>query len=1001
MTNSKLNELKNNINQFINDVVISQSKDFQLKTLEHLDSYKIHYNSWLLKIPTIEDKYSLLIESSNLNRVIEQNLHSENKRMEAELHFALYDLLKDKISENIDSLDSYLILDQEPQHFNFSEPDSTRIILSKKIKRISFSISSKTFHLFKGKDTNYTWKRKVPLKNITTHYLLNLFLNIVLKNIEKYIEVIGKGYIDFFNNQRDLDKLFVNQQFSNTNNDNEIGVEQSHIEFIERIDALKTEFQNSFNEFALLLNTELNNTFISLQNGLSIVGTVQLSKSHFSNEKISKKLSAQETKFNKSKENYKYFISAIFDRKEYYQDLQWFTLLLVANSYNINKYASSFLFETIKPIILAISHGIDKSKTSLLNSSDNLFSAIDAEKDFLRKKLDQELIPVLMNQIASQEIDKVFGEYSESLKINLNEFEKDYVFLKPKHLNFRIKQDQLERFSPKEIIDQIIIQKINSSIKKIDGVFENNISKVNTSVISIERIIEFSLDSAKIKFDKDDSSQEESIKIAIEGLQRANSKIDNFYKELENIFEELSVSLHSNIQNVLEDLISLSNIDGLLKIKIKVSREKALHEAKQKLQTAYTKSLKWFYWLKNKSINLFSLSKEKLVGISSKVGLSNSNVELSEAMADYLVRVSDSLEKLPYVYQRLFSSDQLTDERIFIGRDDELAKLEKAINYWCNNQTSSVMIIGEKGSGTSSLINIAIQKQKLCSHIYRKEFSGTIYKEEDLLLFLIDLLTLNSIKSTEELIETINNFDERRIVIIENIEDFFLRIVDGFNALSRLLEIISSTNEKILWITTCNIFSWTYLNHVVNIKDFFIFNTVLNKLDPNFIENIIISRHNISGYDLEFIPSAEVEKQKSFIKMDDKKKQVYLRNNYFDELNKLTSNNIAVALFLWLRSIVSADDGIIKVASDLEFNYSFLNKLSTQKLFSLMAIMLHDGLSQEEHSLIFNMDMKSSQLLFATLSDDGIIFKRGKNYKINFQLYKPIINLLKDKNILH
>ena len=85
----------------------------------------------------------------------------------------------------------------------------------------------------------------------------------------------------------------------------------------------------------------------------------------------------------------------------------------------------------------------------------------------------------------------------------------------------------------------------------------------------------------------------------------------------------------------------------------------------------------------------------------------------------------------------------------------------------------------------------------------------------------------------------------------------------------------------------------------------------------------------------------------------------------------------------------------------MELDFSFLKSLPDKKLFSLMAILLHDGLSYEEHSKIFNISIKSSQLLFASLSDDGIIFKRGNNYKVNFQLYKPIISLLKDKNILH
>ena len=101
-------------------------------------------------------------------------------------------------------------------------------------------------------------------------------------------------------------------------------------------------------------------------------------------------------------------------------------------------------------------------------------------------------------------------------------------------------------------------------------------------------------------------------------------------------------------------------------------------------------------------------------------------------------------------------------------------------------------------------------------------------------------------------------------------------------------------------------------------------------------------------------------------------------------MSKLSSNNIGVALFLWLRSIVNSNDEKIEVSLDIELDFSFLKALSDRKLFSLMAIILHDGLTLEEHSLIFNISQKSSQLLFATLADDGIIFQKDSVYRINF-----------------
>jgi hypothetical protein len=175
----------------------------------------------------------------------------------------------------------------------------------------------------------------------------------------------------------------------------------------------------------------------------------------------------------------------------------------------------------------------------------------------------------------------------------------------------------------------------------------------------------------------------------------------------------------------------------------------------------------------------------------------------------------------------------------------------------------------------------------------------------------------------------------------------------------------------------------------------------MSELTEKTIKEIILLRHNISGYDITYLSSPAIEKQKAFKKLDEKEKQLYLQKDYFESLHKMASNNIGIALFLWLRSIKSADEEEIKISSDVELDFSFLKELSDQKLFSIMALILHDGLSLEEHSAIFNLSLKSSQLLYATLLDDGIIFLKESSYKVNFQLYKPLVNLLQSKNILH
>ncbi len=1001
MVERVLSDSVEGIKDFIRNQIIPDYKLFHNKNVQFIESYTKSYENWQKLITEKKEKLELFSITAELHRKLEENLHIEKEILSNTILFEQYQNLKKKLEESLEKIDPNIVLNQEKSHFNSLEQDSKKIHFLKTIKRSTYSISAFFFHIIEGKEKEYIWTRKIPLKNLATHYLLNRYLNKTLSKSEVYTESIGKLIVSLTAAQKELDRVFINEHIPFLEENNERNWEDSFLSLNSKIELIKTELEEAYKIFTKSLLDDLTFEFEAFKKDYRIVGTFELSKNKFSTNKVKQEIKAQDKLFVRSKEFRENFISAVFDRKEYYEDLLWFTFLILAESYKISSFGKTFLEEKINPLVSSIVLELNDSVNSLSNNDGNFKNLINQLKDNLSKSLDQNLIQKLINQIVSNNFSAAFTEYQKSIEQNLNEFEKEYTFVKPKELNYKLEQDELKTFSPKEIISPIVVNKINVNILKILSEFEGKVAKLNSSIIGLGRIIEYNLDSAQIKFSQEQSSASESITIAADGLLRAANKTEEFKKELEEYIKEVSVKLEQVIKGLIEDIILLSDIDRLITIRIQVSKEKALHEAKDNFYKSYRKLTVWYRWLKNKSTGLFFSSKDKIVGISSKVGLSDAETDLSEAMADYLVRVTESSEKLPYVYQRLFSNEQLTDERMFEGRKDEVEKLEKAISYWQNNQISSVMIIGEKGSGTSSLINIALKPHLKGLKVFRKEFGDTLYTEAELLKLLTNVMEFEEVDSVEQLISTINNLKEKRVVVIENIEDFFLRFVEGFDAITKLIEIITATNRKVFWITTCNLYAWAYLNKVLNIKDYFIFNIKLKELDENLLERIILSRHNISGYNLHFLPSPEIETQKSYLKMSAPEQHEYLQHFYFENLNDLTSNNIAVALFYWLRSILKIDDEQIEVSVELDFDFMFLKALSDQKLFTLMAITLHDGLSCEQHSKIFNMELKSSQLLFASLSDDGIIFQRGSNYKINFQLYTAIIKLLKDKNILH
>ena len=346
--------------------------------------------------------------------------------------------------------------------------------------------------------------------------------------------------------------------------------------------------ENDFNVLVNSIKSDLKNEFDKFSNDCVVAGTFQLPEKKYSSKKITKELEDQKRKFEKSRNNYKIFFDAVFDRLEFYEDLLWFSCLLISNSANIEKYSKKFLRDDINPILQEISGQINNSLTGLNDSSISLVNYLENESKNIRRKFDQHLLPKLINKVSGNEVSKVLSEFSSSLETNVQEFEKEYSFVKPDNLVYRIKKDQLKKFSPKDIIIPIVLKKIENSIKKIDNNFTVNVSKLNTTIIGLARIVEYNLDSAKIKFEEE-NDRAESIKIAQEGLQRTLNKSEDFEIVLSKSLAEVDQSLTSEIKEVLDDLISLSNIDRLITIKLQVTKEKAIREAKENIQVYYGK----------------------------------------------------------------------------------------------------------------------------------------------------------------------------------------------------------------------------------------------------------------------------------------------------------------------------------------------------------------------------------------------------------------------------
>jgi len=365
----------------------------------------------------------------------------------------------------------------------------------------------------------------------------------------------------------------------------------------------------------------------------------------------------------------------------------------------------------------------------------------------------------------------------------------------------------------------------------------------------------------------------------------------------------------------------------------------------------------------------------------------------------------EKLKKLPFIYRKLFDGSPLEASEFFFGKNAFLKEIEFAKNEFKANRASSTVIIGEPGSGKRSLLNAirnyALQNEEYIYH----QFQNTLTEKDELLATFSELLGFQRRLSLDEIILFLNDKSKKKVIITENINKLFLRTVDGYEALETFIYLLSMTNKNVFWICTLGKNCWNFLE-----PNFDLISIFRHKIDPakyhkEDLRKIVLSRHQATGYNLEYLPDnlkqfgIKLRKQKSF-DVD----QAKLSDKYFKKLDEYSEGNIISAMYYWLQSIHSVKENTIVIRPPKKLNLKFLSMLDNIYYLTVANIIIHGWLTDEEHSRIFNMPMERSRDILNSLVSYNLIYQDqlelySNKYFLNKFIYKVIEKELKQRNI--
>jgi len=488
----------------------------------------------------------------------------------------------------------------------------------------------------------------------------------------------------------------------------------------------------------------------------------------------------------------------------------------------------------------------------------------------------------------------------------------------------------------------------------------------------------------------------------MDGLKRAESKLVSLNQELSEINESIRLNLDDITDTAVNRIDELKDNEEILKLKIRWARAKAKEQIRQFRRNAWNEVKRVVPRLR--AIGRFSAShlKTGVSRVKEITGLGEISEQPSEAISRRLIEFQDQVKNMPFVYRRLFRIEPIvSDERLFAGRRTELQTLQKDFDLWKKGVPGAAAIIGERGSGKTTLINDVIKESYTGYSVVIINFVQTDIDPDVFFETLRMRLKVDKAGNWDELYEGLNP-DAPVVCIIENMHNLFLRKIGGFGVIDDLMGFISKSRDRIYWVITSGLYGWQYLDKVLRVSRNFSQVIKLHNLDPDEMQEIIMRRHRLSGYNLRLKASDTVEHNRKFRKLNtEQEKQDYLTERLFRNLSEKSDGNIAVAMLLWLNAVTDVGTDYIEIEPDMELDNSFVRFLTTEELFALVVLIQHEVLNASEMAGVLRIDEHDADLLLRQMSNRGYVRKFEVNYSVHPFFYRPIVRSLSTRNMLH
>ena len=334
-------------------------------------------------------------------------------------------------------------------------------------------------------------------------------------------------------------------------------------------------------------------------------------------------------------------------------------------------------------------------------------------------------------------------------------------------------------------------------------------------------------------------------------------------------------------------------------------------------------------------------------------------------------------KNIPVVYRRLFSDRALEAGDLLSGRQQLFQDCLEHLLSSDSGRLRSVAVVGQQGVGKRSLSTALSRKfprvieLELSAPCTQADWDTFIGADGKGLLFVVPKLK-------------------------------WLRTTGQTDFVSKLIEKIISDNGENAFLIVADSPHWQFMQQTSALSNAIGFCAELTPLGVEDLSEALLTRHNMSGYDLAFPQSQGLPNiiTKLWPRLASRNLQQEAR--WFEALHTLTHGVMQDATIQWLHAIeeFQENEATIKLGVVSPVNQGAYAHLSEPMLLTVRHLMRLGWLTVDDHTADFGMTNPESKALLEHLRHYGLVHETQQHYTLDEHHEGPLFQELQRRGWL-